>query len=119
MTNYNNNREVLTAISNGTVDDEIKAWAVSQIEKMDARNAKRTSKPSKTAIANAPLKDAILTYLTENDGKFTEAELGVVIDSTHNKAGSLVRQLVAEGKVSVEEVKIPKVGKRKAYFVAK
>ena len=116
---YTNNREVLNAISTGIVDDDIKAWAKAQIEKMDARNAKRTSTPSKTAIANAPLKEAIFKYLSENDGKFTEAELGVVIDASHNKAGSLARQLVAEGKVSVEEVKIPKIGKRKAYFVSR
>lgn len=116
---YNNNREILKAIMNGTIDADIQAWAKGQIEKMDARNAKRTSKPSKTSVANAPLKEAIYNYLVENDGKFTEAELGAVIEATHNKAGSLVRQLVAEGKVSVEEVKIPKVGKRKAYFVAK
>lgn len=116
---YTNNREVLTAIANGTVDTEIQEWAKGQIEKMDARNAKRTSQPSKTAVANAPLKEAIYNYLVENDGKFTEAELGAVVETTHNKAGSLVRQLVAEGKVSVEEVKIPKVGKRKAYFIAK
>lgn len=116
---YTNNREVLNAIVNGTMDADIQEWAKGQIEKMDARNAKRTSKPSKVAVANAPLKDAIYNYLMENDGKFTEAELGAVIESTHNKAGSLVRQLVAEGKVSVEDVKIPKVGKRKAYFIAK
>ncbi len=116
---YTNNREVLNAIVNGTMDADIQEWAKGQIEKMDARNAKRTSKPSKVAVANAPLKEAIYNYLVENDGKFTEVELGAVIESTHNKAGSLVRQLVAEGKVSVEEVKIPKVGKRKAYFVAK
>lgn len=119
MTNYNNNREVLTAISNGTVDDEIKTWATSQIEKMDARNAKRTSKPSKTALANAPIKDALVKYLTENDGKFTEMELGVALDVTHNKAGSLARQLVKENIAKSEEVKIPKVGTRKVYFIEK
>lgn len=116
---YTNNREVLNAIVNGTMNEEIQTWAKSQIDKMDARNAKRTSKPTKKAEVNAPLKDMLLAYLTENDGKFTESDLGKVIESTHNKAGSLVRQLVAEGKVQVEEVKIPKVGKRKAYFVAK
>ena len=108
-------RNYFEAIAEGRMNDEIKAWAAGQIEKLDARNAKR----AKTAIANAPLKEAIFKYLSENDGKFTEAELGAVIESTHNKAGSLVRQLVAEGKVSVEEVKIPKVGKRKAYFIAR
>lgn len=112
-------RNYFEAIAEGRMNDEIKAWAAGQIEKLDARNAKRAATPSKTAIANAPLKEAIFKYLSENDGKFTEAELGKVIDASHNKAGSLVRQLVAEGKVSVAEVKIPKVGTRKAYFIAR
>ena len=112
-------RDHLTAIINGSITAETQTWAQAQIDKLDARNQKRATTPSKTAVANIPLKEAILAYLTENDGKFTEVELGIVTDSTHNKAGSLVRQLVAEGKVQVEEVKIPKVGKRKAYFVTK
>lgn len=112
-------RDHLNAIINGNISTETVEWAKAQIVSLDKRNAKRAEKPSKTAVANAPLKEAIYNYLVENDGKFTEAELGSVIESTHNKAGSLVRQLVAEGKVSVEEIKIPKVGKRKAYFVAK
>lgn len=112
-------RNYFEAIAAGNVDDAVKEWAKGQIEKLDARNAKRAATPSKTAIANAPLKEALLSYLSENEGKFTEAELGKVIDASHNKAGSLVRQLVAEGKVNVEEVKIPKVGTRKAYFVSR
>lgn len=112
-------RDHLTAIVNGKLTAETQAWAKAQIEALDRRNAKRAEKPSKTAEANAPIKATILNYLTKNKGnKYTEAELGAVIEATHNKAGSLVRQLVAEGKVSVEEIKIPKVGKRKAYFVA-
>lgn len=112
-------RDHLNAIIEGKLTAETQAWAQAQIEALDRRKAKRTEKPSKTAEANAPIKAAILNYLTENKGnKYTEAELGAVIEATHNKAGSLVRQLVAEGKVSVEEVKIPKVGKRKAYFIA-
>lgn len=112
-------RNYLEAIAAGRVDDAVKEWAVAQLMKLDARNAKRAATPSKTAIANAPLKEAIFNYLSENEGKFTETELGAVINATHNKAGSLARQLVAEGKVSVAEVKIPKVGTRKAYFVAR
>ncbi len=122
MTNTNTTmtaRQHYEAIANGSISEATIEWAKAQIEKLDARNAKRASTPSKTAIANAPLKEAIYNYLVENDGKFTEAELGAVIEATHNKAGSLVRQLVAEGKVNVEEVKIPKVGKRKAYFISK
>lgn len=111
------NRDFYTAISNGMMNDEVKAFAVAAIEKLDARNTARKSKPSKTAEANAPIKEALFNYLSENGGKFTESDLGTVLEVSHNKAGSLARQLVAEGKIQVTEVKIPKVGKRKAYFI--
>lgn len=119
MATYNTTRDYLTAIGNGIVDDEIQTWAKAQIEKLDSRNAKRASKPSKTALANAPIKEALVKYLSENNGKFTEMELGAALEVTHNKAGSLARQLVKENIVKTEEVKIPKVGVRKVYFIEK
>lgn len=111
------NREFYTAISEGKLTDEIKEFAVASLEKLDARNATRNSKPSKTQLENAPIKEALLKYLTENDGQFTEGDLGTALDITHNKAGALARQLVAEGKVASAEVKIAKVGKRKVYSI--
>ena len=113
------NREFYTAISEGKLTDEIKEFAISAIEKMDARNEVRSSKPSKTQLENAPIKEALLKYLTENDGQFTEGDLGTALEITHNKAGALARQLVAEGKVTSAEVKLPKVGKRKVYSIVK
>ncbi len=112
------NREFYTAISTGTINDEIKAFAVEAIEKLDARNANRSSKPSKTQLENAPIKEALLTYLMNNEGQFTEGQLGEALEITHNKAGALARQLVAEGKVVSAEVKFPKVGTRKVYSLA-
>ena len=111
------NREFYTAISEGKLTDEIKEFAVASLEKLDARNATRNSKPSKTQLENAPIKEALLKYLSENDGQFTEGDLGAALDITHNKAGALARQLVAEGKVTSAEVKLPKVGKRKVYSI--
>ena len=111
------NREFYTAISEGKLTDEIKEFAVASLEKLDARNATRNSKPSKTQLENAPIKEALLKYLRENDGQFTEGDLGTALDITHNKAGALARQLVAEGKVTSAEVKIAKVGKRKVYSI--
>ena len=110
-------REILTIIANGKATEETATWAAKEIEKLDARNAKRKETPSKTALANAPLKEAIYKYLCENEGEFTSNDLGAVIDASFNKAGALARQLVAEGKVKEKEVKIPKKGVRKAYFV--
>lgn len=111
------NREFFTAISEGKLNDELMEFAKASIEKLDSRNAARNAKPSKTQLENAPIKEALLTYLTENSGAYTEGQLGEALDITHNKAGSLARQLVAEGKVKQSEVKIPKVGTRKVYSI--
>lgn len=112
------NREFLNAVINANVSEEIKEYAKAAIEKLDTRNASRNSKPSKVQLENAPIKEALLNHLRGTSEKLTEMDLGLVLNVTHNKAGSLARQLVAEGLVLMEEVKIPKVGKRKVYFAA-
>lgn len=113
------NREFFVSISAGKLTDECIAHATEALSKMDATNAKRKDKPSKVQEANAPIKQALIELLTANPTtKYTENELGVALDITHNKAGSLARQLVAEGKAVSAEVKIAKVGKRKVYSIA-
>jgi predicted HTH transcriptional regulator len=112
------NREFFTAIIEGKLTDEVKEFAEAARKKLDDRNATRSSKPSKTQLENAPIKQALLEFLAANDGKYTEGELGEKLNITHNKAGALARQLVAEGKVVSAEVKLPKVGKRKVYSYA-
>ena len=99
------------------IRDEIFAHAEAEIKKLDNRNANRSAKPTKTQQENAPIKQALLDYLTANDGQHTEGDLGTALGITHNKAGALARQLVAEGKVTSAEVKLPKVGKRKVYSI--
>ena len=112
------NREFYTAISAGSINDEIIAHATEALAKMDEANAKRKDKPSKVQEANAPIKMALLELLQSNpNSKYTEGELGTMLEVSHNKAGSLARQLVAEGKVTSAEVKIAKVGKRKVYSI--
>lgn len=113
------NREFYISISAGKLTEDCIAHAAEALTKMDAINEKRKGKLSKTQEANVPIKEALLTLLKENPStKYTENDLGVALEVTHNKAGSLARQLVAEGKVISTEVKIPKVGKRKVYSLA-
>ena len=101
------------------VRDEIFAHAEAEIEKLNNRNANRSAKPTKIQLENAPIKQALLEYLTTNGGQYTEGDLGTALGITHNKAGALARQLVAEGKVTSAEAKFPKVGKRKVYSIVK
>lgn len=109
-------REFYTAVSNGEINDEVIAMAQTAITKLDERNAKRASKPSKQAELNAPIKEEIVTWLTEN-GTHIAREVGEALHLTTAKASALLGQLVKEERVSAEEIKVPKVGKRMAYTI--
>ncbi len=116
-------RDFFTAIaSNEAVATDLRDYATEQIAKLDAKNAKRSSKPSKTQVANEPIKEAIVAYLTEKGTAETAPDIAVALSTeeaplTHNKIGSLCRQLVAEGVLSQGETKIPKRGTLKTYAV--
>ena len=109
------NREFYTAIANGTMNDEVKAFAVEAIAKMDERNAKRSSKPSKTSIENAPIKESIIEFISNRNEFCIAGAIAEALAISTQKASALCRQLVADGKLIEKEVKVPKQGKRKAY----
>lgn len=115
------NREFLTAIANSTnLSSDLTDFATDQIAKMDARNEARkaSSKPSKTAIANEPIKASIMAFLSQQSEPVIACTIAEGIGITTAKASSLLRQLVEGGKVVKSEVKIPKKGKTAAYAVA-
>ena len=64
------NREFYNAIANGTMSDEIKDFAKDAIVKMDERNAKRNSKPSKTSVENEPIKKNIMEFISNQNDFF-------------------------------------------------
>ena len=110
------NREFYTAIINGSMTDEVKTHATEALAKLDERNQKRSSKPTKTQLENEPVKTAIVDYLTAHGGAVA-ADIAAGVDITTQKASALCRQLVENGVLTVDEVKIPKKGKCKKYSV--
>lgn len=96
--------------------DEIREYAEHALAKMDERNAKRTSKPSKRTLENEPIKAKIVEILA--DGGKTTAEIATALEVTVQKASGLCVALVKDGKVKAEDVKLPKVGTRKFYTLA-
>ena len=110
------NREFYTNILNGTLTEVEIEFAKSAIAKLDERNAKRSSKPSKTAIANEPIKAAILEVLT--DEPQAASAIGVAVEQTTQKASALLRQLVADGKAVAVDMKVKGKGKVKGYTLA-
>jgi predicted HTH transcriptional regulator len=109
------NREFLNTIINANLSDEITARAQEMLAQMDARNAKRASTPSKTAVANAPLKQAIVKLISEKN--MTAPEVGVALEVSTQKASALLRQLCEDGVLTSEEIKVPKKGKMKSYLL--
>lgn len=108
------NREFYEKVAKISENKEMVDFANEAIEKLDARNKKRASKMSKTAIANAPLKEAILELLA-NGNDWLASTIAVKLNISTQKASALCRQLVEEGKITDELVSIPKTGKRKVY----
>ena len=115
------NREFLTAIANSTVlPTDLTDFAAEQITKLNARNEARkaSSKPSKTAIANEPIKASIMAFLSQQSEPTIACVIAEGVGITTAKASSLLRQLVESGTVVKSEVKIPKKGKTAAYAVS-
>lgn len=120
-------REFLTAIA--TSEDianfapELTEEAGVRIAKLDAANAARkakaSSKPSKTALENEPIKAAILSHLANMTEPLSAAELAEALDITTAKAASLCGKMVKEGVLERTEVKVPKKGKTNKYSVVR
>lgn len=112
--------EAVMAIPNAPAD--VVAKAQSELAKMDAANAKRQSKPSKTAVANAPIKESIVALLKEK-GAMVASAIGVAltngeVEVSTSKASALCRQLVEDNVLTVTEVKVKGKGTVKQYAIA-
>ena len=113
------NREFYQAIVEGaTVTAELATFAAEQIEKLDKRNEKRAATPSKTAIANEPIKAKIVEFLEDKTTPVIAPTIATEVGITTQKASALARQLVDEGKLVVTDVKVAKKGKLKGYALA-
>ena len=111
------NREFFEKVMKNEIDADVIAHAEQSIAKLDKRNADRQAKPSKTALANEPIKASILEYLV---GKSEEVASVIAenVGISTSKASALCGQLVAEEKIVATEVKIKGKGKVKGYTLA-
>lgn len=112
-------REFMEKIIAGAVtEEEMIEYAKKEIEALDKRNAARSAKPTAKQKENEIIKGYMLETL-EGMEKMTASAIGEKMGFSTNKASALCRQLVAEGKMTVEDVKVPKKGTQKAYTVIK
>lgn len=114
------NRDFFKTISvNETLPADVREHADKMLAQMDATLEKRKATPSKTAIANEPIKAAIFEWLMGQTEPVTASVVGEAHEISVQKASSLLRTLRDEEKVVQSEVKVPKKGVQKAYAVKK
>ena len=106
-------REFYNAVIADTQNADLANFAVEALEKLDARNAKRSSKPSKVQIANEPIIEAISRVLT--DEPMLASKIAELCEISTQKASALVKKI--EGVQSVD-VKVKGKGTQKGYFLA-
>ena len=106
-------REFLNAVIAETQNTELASFAVAELEKLDARNAKRSERPSKTQIANEPIIKAIRDILT--DEPMLASKIAELCEISTQKASALVKKV--DG-VQCVDVKVKGKGTQKGYFLA-
>lgn len=111
------NRESYEAVVNGTITPDVIEHFKAALAKMDAANEKRRNTPSKKAVENAPLVEQIVNEILTNEPK-TASDVAAELGVTPQKASALLRQVVAEGKATVTDVKVPKRGTQRGYTLA-
>lgn len=107
------NREFFNAVIANEITEDVIAHATESLAKLDARNAKRASTPSKKSLENAPLIAKIATLLT-SEPKLA-SELAKEMGLSTQKVTPLVKAV--EGVQSVD-VKVKGKGTQKGYFLA-
>ena len=106
-------RDFYTAVVNANLNEEMTTFATEAIAKLDARNAKRAEKPSKTQLANEPIIKAIAECLTSEP--MLASAIAEKCGISTQKASALVKKV--DG-VSVTDVKVKGKGTQKGYFFA-
>lgn len=108
--------EFLQTIIDTALDGEIVAYAEKSLAQLKAANAKRAEKPTKTQLANEPIKEQILAYLNTAPDSVA-ADIASAVGITTQKASALCRALVEDGKAVAKDVKVKGKGTLKAYAV--
>ena len=101
-------REYLTVVANAHINDEIDNKTADLLTALDKRNESRKGKPSKTALANEPIKEQIYGVLTEQSEPVTSAFVAEKVGITPAKANSLLVGLRTAERVTSTDIKVGK-----------
>lgn len=112
-------QSVIEFLSDNDKAADVVEYAEGAIAKLDAINAKRKEKTDKKSLEraaeNAPLLDTLVANLTSEPQ--TASDMMGLIGQNVQKTSTLLRQLVAAEKASVQDVKVKGKGTQKGYTI--
>ena len=106
----------LTAVFEDEMAESVKEHAKAALGKLDATNEKRRNSTSKKEEENLPIMEQIVNEVLSFE-PMTASDIGAVLGISHNKATPIVKMAVARGLVGVKDIKVPKKGMQKGYFL--
>ena len=106
----------LTAIFEDEMAKSVKDHAEAALDKLDATNEKRRNATSKKAEENLPLMEQVVNEVLSFE-PMTASDIGAAIGVNHNKATHIVKMAVTRGLAGVKDIKVPKKGMQKGYFL--
>ena len=116
MANKFTNRQALTLVANGNITEEVKAWALNEIAKLDKKNTKRKAEEGTIKVENRPIADAILVALA--NGSMLSTDLAKVIGQTTQKTNGVAGEMVKLGLITKAKVKVKNKGEMTSYSLA-
>jgi len=97
-------RDIYTAILNGTVDtDVLKAFAEKKIAQLDKRNESAKIRAAKKKAEGDQLMEAVFGFITDEAqtrAQITTAMIAEGFDVTEGKVGARLNKLVANGQIA-------------------
>ena len=106
-------RMALTDLINGKNPDKVKAWAESEIAKLDKKNAKRKAAEGEIKAENKPIAEAIAKALA--DGSMLSTDLAKSIGQTTQKTNGVAGEMVKLGMLTKTKVKVKGKGEQTSY----
>ena len=106
----------LTAILEDEMAKSVKDHAKAALGKLDETNEKRRNAPSKKELENLPLMKQVVDEVLSFE-PMTASDIGAAIGVNHNKATHIVKMAVTRGLAGVKDIKVPKKGMQKGYFL--
>ena len=111
-------REFLNAVANTEgLSAELTEYALTEIEKLDAVNAKRreSDKPTKASIEAAGRRETALEWLKANEGEFDAAAISEGTGLTIPQVPAALKAAVSGGLVEKSTVKVDSKHRKTVY----